>query len=139
MGNDIKNQYQLIDPIGSSRFGIVYKSKIKDKEEYRALRIIEREKIEDFNKINNYINHFQVCEGKNNNSVKLYEAYGSGNKIVIVMELCDENLMELFKRKKGKFIIKELYNILIQLNNTFKIMSKEKIIPQIRKYSCKIS
>jgi serine/threonine protein kinase len=128
MGNEIQIQYELIDSIGISRLGMLYKSKVKDKEEYRALKILKKEEIKDYNKINNYINNIKICGQNNNNSVKLYEAYGSGNKIVVVMELCDENLMQLISRKNEPFSINEIYNILIQLNNSFKIMSKEKII-----------
>ena len=128
MGNEIQIQYELIDSIGISRLGMLYKSKIKDKEEYRALKILKKEEIKDYNKINNYINNIKICGQNNNNSVKLYEAYGSGNKIVVVMELCDENLMQLISRKNEPFSINEICNILIQLNNSFKIMSKEKII-----------
>ena len=66
------------------------------------------------------------CENKN--SVKLYEYYDSEEQFIIVMELCDENLKDFCKRKKETFNINEIYNLLIQLNNAFKIMKKNKIV-----------
>ncbi len=47
--------------------------------------------------------------------------------IMIVMELCDENLFSLIQRIQRKFNLDEIYDLLFQLNNTFKIMYESKI------------
>ena len=48
------------------------------------------------------------------------------------MELCDKNLLQLLNKRvmeKGKgFSIEEIYEIMEQLNNTFKIMKENNII-----------
>ena len=90
--------------------------------------------------MNQYINNFkneikfmEIMEGKNKenkNTVKFYEYFNTENEFVIVMELCDGNLTQLFRnKKKGEGLsIDEIYNILIQLNNSFKIMNEKKIV-----------
>jgi len=44
------------------------------------------------------------------------------------MELCDDNLQNILDKKKEGFTYEEIYNIMNQLNNTFKIMNENKII-----------
>ena len=84
--------------------------------------------------ITNEIKNMIICSYENDNSVKIYEYFHYKdkdeliNKFVIVMELCDNSLQKILDNKKGGFSIKEIYNIMNQLNNTFKIMNKNKII-----------
>ena len=139
--NDYKNYYEIIHPIGSNGFSTVYKAKVKGKEEYRAIKVINKEKIKseyikqdenEYKKINeiliNSVENMKICGSNNKNSVHLYEYFNNEKEFIIVMELCDEDLMGLLKRKKKDINENELYNILIQLNNTFKIMSEKKIV-----------
>ena len=139
--NDYKNYYEIIHPIGSNGFSTVYKAKVKGKEEYRAIKVINKEKIKseyikqdenEYKKINeiliNSVENMKICGSNNKNSVQLYEYFNNEKEFIIVMELCDENLMGLLKRKKKDLNENDLYNILIQLNNTFKIMSEKKIV-----------
>ena len=67
----------------------------------------------------------KLCEN-NKNSVKFYESFEIENEFAIVMELCDESLRELIKHKVCD--IREIYKILYQLNNTFKLMRENKIV-----------
>ena len=69
-----------------------------------------------------------ICGSNNKNSIQLYEYFNNEKEFVFVMELCDENLLGLLKREKKVLNENELYNILIQLNNTFKIMSEKNIV-----------
>ena len=146
MEND-KNYKDIYDNeklIGSGSFGNVFKAKIKDKEKYVAIKKINKEKIkenlreqyitedimDEYNKIERClkreVDYMQKCSINNNNSIKLYNIYNNEEEFVIVMELCDENLMHLLIRKK-EFSLSEIYNILMQLNNTFRIMWANKI------------
>ena len=136
--------YMILKKIGTGSFGKVFKSKIKDKEEYVAIKIIDKEKIKEnlreqyftediMNEYNNIekclnreVDYMKKCSINNINSIKVYNIYNNEEEFVIVMELCDENLMHLLIRKQ-KFSLSEIYNILMQLNNTFKIMSDNKI------------
>ena len=139
---DYRFYYDIISTIGESEFSKVYKAKLKGKEEYVAIKIINKEKIKfecikldienEFNKINelliNEVNNMKICGNNNKNSVQIYQYFENNKEFIIVMELCDENLMTFLKRKRETIGINEIYNILIQLNNTFKIMSKHNII-----------
>ena len=44
------------------------------------------------------------------------------------MELCDDNLMDFLIKKKSAFNSMEIYDILNQLNNTFKLMVEKKLV-----------
>jgi len=43
------------------------------------------------------------------------------------MELCDNNLFKILKHRKQGFNLEEIFKIMNQLNDTFKIMVKNKI------------
>jgi len=75
----------------------------------------------------------KLVEGKNKeniNAVKFYEYFENENEFCIVMELCDGNLFQLLTQKKENegFNQDEIYDILNQLNNTFKIMYENKLV-----------
>ena len=66
------------------------------------------------------------CQENNENSIKYYESFETTDEFAIVMELCHKNLSQL---KIGKcFNSKEIYEIIEQLNNTFKIMKENGIV-----------
>ena len=62
----------------------------------------------------------------NINTVKFYEYFITKNDFAIVMELCDTDLKKLSSDKN--MTINEIYGILTQLNNTFRIMAKYNLI-----------
>ena len=143
---DYKNKYRIIKIIGKGEFTEVYKVENKNTKELRALKIIKLEYIklelekgnslENVNEklsdiiydIKNEINNMNIC-GKNNiNSIKYYESFQNENEFVIVLELCDYSLRDLINQKNKIFYSDEIHEILNQLNNTFKIMKKNKII-----------
>ena len=147
--DDYTKYYDKIDIIGNGAFGYVYKGKEKiKKDEYRAIKVIDLGKIRenlifefDNKEIEERINiciedfkeeykNMQICS--NDNSVKCYEYFYNKDNFVIIMELCDKNLSELLKKKYLKnnegFNIKEIYNIMKQLNKGFRIMIDNKII-----------
>ena len=145
---DFRKYYEIIGKqIGRGGYAIVYKAKEKEKNEDRAIKVINKNDIreqyssenlcdmteEDMNKIiNNFkdeIKYMKIMEGKNKeniNTVKYYEYFNTKDEFVIVMELCDNNLVELVKNKKEGLNIDEIYDILNQLNNSFKIMNENK-------------
>ena len=141
---DYKKKYKLIKKIGIGNYTDVYKAEIIKSKELRALKIIKigdiklelnglymEEEVEI--KINDYlknlkyeIENMKICGENNENSVKFYESFQTNDEFVIVMELANEDLIK-FKRDK-KFNSKDIYKILIQLNNTFKIMKEKRIV-----------
>jgi serine/threonine protein kinase len=69
----------------------------------------------------------KICGNNNENSVRYYESYQNEKEFAIIMELCHTNLSKFLKVKK-KFELDELYEILNQLNNTFKVMKENSIV-----------
>ena len=141
-----KNKYEIIKRIGRGQYTEVYQAKNKTTKELNAIKIIklddikeqiERENLPENidNKLKEYIEgikneilNMQICSENNENSVKFYESFISKNEFVIVLELCDESLTKYLIRKKECFNIKEISEILSQLNKTFKIMQEKKIV-----------
>ena len=146
-----KEYFEILDAIGNGELGIVYKGKDKIKDELKAIKVINLDKIKeniineteediDLNKsLELYINGFKkefenmkICSENNNNSVKCYEYFNNEENFVIIMELCDKNLLQILNKRvkeEGKgFNIEEIYEIMKQLNNTFKIMKEKNII-----------
>jgi serine/threonine protein kinase len=74
----------------------------------------------------NEIENMKICENKY--SVKFYESFENENILAVVMELCDNNLSNILRKKKEGFNIKEIYEIMYQLNKTFKIMRENRIV-----------
>ena len=141
--NNYKDYYDMIKKIGNGSFSSVYKAKVKGKEEYVALKVVDKEKIkaalrneyckqdieEEYNKIANFYNeikYMKICGKNNKNSVKYYQHFERDNEFAIAMELCDGNLIDFIKFKKD-LDIDDMYELLSQLNNTFKIMKENKI------------
>ena len=145
---NFRDYYELIKKIKEGTFGEIYEAKKKDNNEKRAIKIIDKNRIKsDFkNKnfrspteedlkeymdlINNTIKYMKIIEGRNNennNAVKIYECFNTEAEYVIVMELCDCDLKD-YLIKKQSLSISDIYNLLSQLNKSFKIMSENKII-----------
>ena len=143
------NIYEIANKIGETRFATIYRAKVKGSGELRAIKIFDKSKVrKEFKRKNfreateedikpyiisfiNEINHMKMVEGQNNeniNTVKFYEYYDNENEFVIVMELCDDNLLSLVSHRNQKFNIEEIYNILCQLNNSFNIMAKNQLV-----------
>ena len=93
--------------------------------------LLSLNKIEDLKKqfqlcLDGFIQEFEImkiCSINNNNSVKCYEYFNNKDKFVIIMELCDENLLNmLYKRLKDAkrgFNTEEIYET--KLINNYKI------------------
>ena len=140
--------YETIESIGNGAYGYIFKGKDKKTDELRAIKVINKNKIKDdlMNKymtddiedyLKDYINSFiqeyeimKICSNNNTNenSVKCYEYFDTEKEFVIIMELCDDNLLKVLIKNKKSLTIQEVYKIMIQLNHTFKIMKENSII-----------
>ena len=128
---DYTQYYEIEDEIGRGSFGKVLKGINKTSKEIRAIKIIEiyNNKDDNFIKyLKNELNFMKLCSKENDNSVKYYEHFHYKDKVAIVMELCDNSLQNILDERKEGFTCEQIFNIMSQLNNTFKIMYKNKII-----------
>ena len=145
--NDYTYFYEQLNILGEGGFGHVYRCKKKDTGEERAIKIISKNRLrqtyeyiygktdemkDNMNKdLKEEIKIMKIIEGKNKdnkNTVKLYEYFNMEKEFAIVMELCDMNLNEYCTKKKKSFSSQEIYELLVQLNNTFEIMKENLII-----------
>ena len=147
---DFRNYYDfnVKNKIGVGGFGEVYSVKLKRNNKKRAIKVIDINKIKDsilnqlFKSANeddmkpyiegfyNEIENMQLMKGHkdNENTVKFYEFFHTQNEFAIVMELCDDNLLHYFSEKEKSFDINEILDILTQLNKSFKVMVKHKLV-----------
>ena len=139
--------YEEIEVIKDNVLTIVYKAKMKDGDdqfEYVAIKKIKKDALkeelkislfkneideEDFKKeiikFNRELKNMEKCYCEN--TVELYDYFDTDKYFIIIMELCDNNLFyELCKTKSG-FNLEQLKDILLQLNNVFKIMHEKHI------------
>jgi len=112
--NDYRDYYDIGKKISDGFFGSVYEAKVKNSNEKRAIKIIEKNMIrqkyknkyfkeptsEDMkpyiNCFYNEIKNMVTAEGENKdneNAVKFYESFENDNEFAIVMELCDDNIL----------------------------------------------
>lgn len=129
-------------------FSEVYKVKIKDSEELRALKIIKLKDIKlelekskadvDINmkniikNIKDGINNMIICGKDNDYSVKYYESYETENEFAIIMELCEKSLTQLLMEKKN-FQLDEIYDIIEEINMVIILMKGNNIVhPNIK-------
>ena len=144
-----KDSY-ILEKIADAKYAIIYKAKDKIKNVYRAIKVFDKniikseykkkhiktpneEEMKELTKIfYNEVKYMKyLCEGKNDNTVKLIDYSDTKDELAIIMELCDDNLFNLFihkKEKKQLFNLNDIFNILKQLNNSFKIMAKKKLV-----------
>ena len=143
LNEDYNEKYTKLNKIGESIFSEVYKVKIIDSEELRALKIIklkdirlELEKSEnDVNiKMENIIKNIKdginnmIIFGKDNDySVKYYESYETENEFVIIMELCEKSLAQLLIEKKI-FQLDEIYDIIEEINMAIILLKGNNIV-----------
>ena len=141
---------QLSTPLGFAPFGHIYKGKVKDGQE-KAIKIYDKKLIRsqlqlrypfDTKRINeelkniiegfyNEVNHMEILQknNENQNTVIFDEYFNTEKEFVIIMELCDGDLLNYFLNEKNqKLNLEEIHEIISQLNNSFRIMVNNKIL-----------
>ena len=79
----------------------------------------------------NEVNNMKILQGlnhENQNAVIFDEYFNTEDEFVIIMELCDGNLLDYFLRRNNELNVEEIHDIISQLNNSFKEMVKNKIL-----------
>jgi len=147
VNSDFRNYYELIKKIGHGTMACIYMAILKNNKEKRAIKVFDKnnmkrmyfdinfkepndEDLKDYMDSMNEIKMMKIAEGKNKeniNTVKFYEYFDTKDEFAIVMELCDDNLCRfLINQKQNNLEL--LKEILIQLNNTFKIMAQNRLV-----------
>jgi serine/threonine protein kinase len=139
----MKEKYDLLQIIGYDGFGKIYKAKLKNTDELKAVKIIDKKKMiqdsggEDYFKdeFSKNLENMEICCKDNVNSVKLYEYCNTESELIYVTELVDEDLNKILQKRDKGLNPKEVLGILKQLNNTFKIMVNNLIVHRDLKLS----
>ena len=131
----MKDKYDFYEIIEDGEFEKKYKVKLKNTDELKVMKIIDKKKyLDDFgedyykNKLLKSYEYMEICFKDNVNSVKLYEYCDTEKEFIGVTELVDENLSEFLKKRDQGLNPQEILGILKQLNNTFKIMVNNLIV-----------
>ena len=145
---DYNKYYKIEEELGRGGFGIIYNALNLQNEE-KALKIMEKNIVKEYLKSQGIIEptkkdfdiyfksfekeakNMETLQGENKenkNAVFIEEFFHTENEFVIVMEKCDNNLFKHLASKKEPFNSDEIYEILKQLNNSFEIMVKNKIL-----------
>ena len=138
--------------LGRSIYGIIYKGEDRNTGQKKAIKIMDKNRIkskledkfdvirtatdEDLKPIIdgffNEVNHMKILQGLNNenqNTVIFNEYFNTNEEFVIIMELCDGNLLQyVTKEKNNRLNCEEIHDLISQLNNSFEIMVKNKIL-----------
>ena len=148
---DFRKYYEILNPIERLYVSNIYEGINKETHEKRFIQIVKKEKIKSkiednmetikmikeediqlyIDKYLNLINKMRILMGvnkDNKNTVKLYESYNIKEELAIIMETWDDNLYQFLEKKEGHLNYKEIYEILSQLNNSFRIMAQNKLI-----------
>ena len=105
----------------SNAQGTLYNVIDKKTGKYVIIKEINKLKFKDITKYEKILNKI-----KSENFITIKDIIDEKEYYYIIMESCICNIEEYLKVKDENFSINEIFEILTQLNNTFKIMHKEK-------------
>ena len=145
--DDFRNYYDIIRKIGEGDFSKVYEVKMKNMDEKRAIKVYDifyletdyqMKYLRDDIDLSIYLNAFykevvaRKIMGDNDNEkdniLKYYEYFHNEKELAIVMELCDCNISDLIKHRYKGFKLKEIKDILNQINISLKKMIENRIV-----------
>ena len=120
---NIWEKYKKIETIGSGAFGNVYKGKYNN--QYFAIKEIKKMKSGG----KNFLREMESMKKLEcDNWVKLIESVETQESFYIVSELCCSNVEEYLKKRKKSLSIKEIKELLLDLNKGLKVMYEKKVI-----------
>ena len=119
--------YTKFERIGEGSYAKIYKAQNKTTKSYVAIKEIDKTK---YNTLTNErFNETEIMNIiKSENSVKFKDKIDTKDYFYIIMDLCIINLEDYIKNRENEITINEIKEVLIQLNNVFKIMKTKKII-----------
>ena len=136
--------YNKTRTIKDNIYTCVEEAKVKNEEKLVAIKKIKKERLKEdikeelcttvvtkenfqpnIDKFNKELIYMKLCHCEN--SVEIYDYYDTEDEFVIIMELCDDTLLTVLANTENGFSVAKIKEILLQLNNAFKIMHKYKI------------
>ena len=120
-------KYTNFQRIGMGTIGSVYKAEKKNSKYNVAIKEIDKEK---YNKSNKEIlkEIEMINKLKCENSVLIKNTIDTKKYFYIIMDYCQLNLEEYIMRRETQVSVNEIKQVLLQLNNVFKIIKTRNII-----------
>ena len=105
----------------------IYKDKIKEEMKFSLMKenITEEDFKPEIEKFNKELQNMKICHCPY--SVEIYDFYDTDKEFIIIMELCDDTLLNILCRNPNGFSSKEIKEVFLQLNIVFKIMYSHNI------------
>ena len=128
------SQYTTVSKAEIKNFPVQYvavkkikKNQLKEdiKENNCVDEITDEDFLNEIIKFNRELENMKICHCQN--SVEIYDYFDTKEEFIIIMELCDNNLFKVLAKIKNGFDVEKIKNILLQLNNAFKIMNEHNI------------
>ena len=119
--------YTNFEIIGEGSYAKIYKAQNITTNSYVAIKEIDKTRYNNLTKI--IFNEAEIMNIiKSENSVNFKDTIDTKDYFYIIMDLCINNLENYVKIRENGITINEIKEVLIQLNNVFKIMNDKKII-----------
>ena len=122
--NEIFKKYEIKEALSMGTYGKIYKGINKETGNYIVIKEILKTK---YYSMNNSLFNAIECMKKMKTNININETIDTKEYFYIIMDFCFCNLEEYLKIKKDGLSIKEIQQILIQLNE-YLILIKDEII-----------
>ena len=123
--NNIWDEYEKYEIIGTGGFAKVYRAKNNKTKKYVAIKEIDKTRIKD----KNILNEIEIMKKlKSENSLLLIDEIETKEAYYLILELCYISLEEYLKERKECLSINEIREVLLELNKSLKEMKEKNIL-----------
>ena len=123
--NNIWEEYEKYETIGSGGFAKVYRAKNNKTKKYVAIKEIDKTRIKD----KNILNEIEIMKKlKSDNSLLLIDEIETNDSYYLILELCYMSLEEYIKERKDNLSIEEIKEVLLEINKCLKEMKEKNIL-----------
>ena len=121
--------YLIIDVLGKSFFGKVFKVMYKKDKKIYAMKVLNKERIIKKNFLKNIKNEMEVLKkNKNIFLVNLYQTFQTPNNLYFIFEYCEGNDLDFYIENKKLFNEDEIKFIMSELIEAIEFLHKNGII-----------
>ena len=123
--NNIWDEYEKYEIIGTGGFAKVYRAKSKETNKYVAIKEIDKTRIKD----KNILNEIEIMKKlKSDNTLLLIDEIETKESYYLILELCYISLDEYIKERKDNLSIEETKEVLLEINKCLKEMKEKNIL-----------